>query len=665
MLSGQYEAPLVLISIAVAMLASYTALSLASRVAHSDKSSVRWWIGGGAFAMGTGIWAMHFIGMLAFRLPIPVGYEIGLTVLSWLIPVLVSALALWQISRAEPRMLHLAFSSLLIGLGINAMHYVGMAAMRIEPGIVFKATTVALSVTIAIAAAAASLWIAFMLSHRGIETAAARLGGSVIMGAGIAGMHYTGMASAQFPENSICTAAQSGLSLDSMAITVILATLALLVIALVTSGYDIKLRARLHLLNLTQTIAEERFVLLERERTAREAAELARSQAESAQGEAERMSAVKDEFLATLSHELRTPLNAVLGWSQLLLTSADLEPDVSKGLEVIERSARVQGRLIEDLLDMSGLARKKVCLERKLINPVEFVRAAIDAALPSATRKSVAISQSLDEHVSSFLADSTRLAQVVGNLITNAIKFTPQGGRVHISLAQSDGWLQISVTDTGVGIPLNFLPHVFDLFRQADASTTRRHGGLGIGLSIVKQLVELHGGTVSAASDGEGTGATFSVRLPVATMEDGDFLQVSASQQAHDPQCSKVDLSGLTIFVVDDEEDGRQVVKAILEEHNAQVITAENGFQALRLIADTNPNILISDIGMPGMDGFELIRHVRDLDHNIARVPAVALSAYTRGNDRDQASVAGFNRYLEKPLDGSLLVSLVATLTNR
>lgn len=655
MLTGQYVSSLVLVSVLVAVLASFTALSLASRVSGAT-GRARWlWIGGGAISMGTGIWAMHFVGMLAFRLPITLGYDLYITVLSWLIPVMASALALWQISRAQPSLLQLSFSALLIGIGINAMHYVGMSALRIAPGIVYDMPTVAASLAIAIVAAAAALWMAFIGGRAQSGAPARRAAASILLGLGIVGMHYTGMASAQFPMDSICLAANSGVSLDNIALAVIIATLGLLGVTLLTSGYDARLGARNEVVRITAEISQERLRLLECERTARAVAENARETAE-------KTSLEKDEFLATLSHELRTPLNAILGWAQLLQGRAELEAGIRSGLQVIERNARSQGRLIDDLLDLSGIARGKVRLELALADVASILNAAVLAAAPSAERKAIKISRDIDMSVGRVFADRTRLEQVFGNLLVNAVKFTPESGRIAVSSHKVGNDLAISFTDTGLGIQSDFLPHVFDLFRQADGSTTRRHGGLGIGLSIVRQLVELHGGSISAESAGLGHGATFTVRLPIAGEHTnaGDLPADGAlDASAH----AAVDLDGLNILVVDDDADSRQLITTILSRSNARVRHAASANDALAMLFDAAPDVLISDIGMPDIDGITLIKRVRGSNSPCARVPAIAVSAYTRNQDRELALDAGFSFYLEKPLDGAQLLDVLVALS--
>lgn len=657
MLTGQYETPLVWISILVAMLASYTALSLAGRVKQSEKTSARWWIGGGAFAMGTGIWAMHFIGMLAFRLPIAVGYDLGITFLSWLIPVVVSALALWQVSQMKLGLKNLTIGALLMGIGINAMHYVGMAAMRMQPGIDYDPWLVAASLAIAISAAAASLWIAFNLRHNRPHVWIARAGAAVVMGFAIVGMHYTGMAAADFPLGSICMAADSGVSLNGLAVTVIIATLAVLAIAMLTSVYDARLEARATILALAQDTAQERQVLLERERAAR-------AEAESARADAERMSALKDQFLATLSHELRTPLNAILGWAQLLQVHIKDEATLQNALATIERNARAQAELIEDLLDVSRIVSGKVRLDMQMIDPTAILKAAVETVRPSALEKDIQLSQSLDRNAGSIQADPARLQQVMWNLLSNAIKFTPEGGTVQVSLTRVGNFIEIDITDTGIGLTPDFIPYMFDLFRQANASTTRGHGGLGIGLSIVKQLVDLHGGSISAASGGVGKGTTVRVSLPLPEQRPahigGNDDQNGQMAAIPGPALRGVDLSGVKVLVVDDEADARLLIKTILEECNARVTLAESADQALALLMEERPHVLVSDISMPDMDGFQLIQQIREFGEDVSDVPAIALTALARKQDQERALQAGFCRHLAKPVDAWGLVSMVA-----
>jgi diguanylate cyclase len=657
MLTGYYEPSLVLLSIAVAVLASYTMLSLADRVASAADGLAFWWIAGGAFAMGTGIWAMHFLGMLAFRLPIPLGYDLSITLVSWLLPVLVSALALWRLSRPEPSGQDLAISAILFGLGINAMHYVGMAALRMQPRIVWDSLLVAVSIAIAIAASAAAIWIVMQLRrHRAGGQKLFRLGAALAMGGAIVGMHFTGMAAARFPADSICRAAGGQFGPVQLATLVTLATVSIVAISLLTSVYDARLEAGASVLALSQEKARERQEMLERERVAR--------------NESERLSALKDEFLATLSHELRTPLNVILGWAQMLRTRRD-EATVLKGVEIIERNARLQAQLVADLLDMSSIVSGRVRLELQLTEAHTAMQAAVEAARPAAFAKRIDLVTRIEADCDPVWADPGRLQQVLWNLLSNATKFTAQDGHIEVSLACEAGYVVMSVTDDGCGIPADFLPFVFDRFRQADASSARRHGGVGLGLAICRQLVELHGGTITASSDGLGQGAQFVVRLPSAAS-----VHESAIGEPHDPASASAatsraapalpNLSSTDVLVVDDDPDARDFLEHLLVSCGATVRSASSVEQALVQLEDAVPDVLVSDIGMPDVDGFALIRHIRSMRNPArSRIPAIALSAFTRSEDEARTIREGFDAYLPKPVDNIELTALIARLAGR
>jgi PAS domain S-box-containing protein len=380
---------------------------------------------------------------------------------------------------------------------------------------------------------------------------------------------------------------------------------------------------------------------------------------------AERNNRMKDEFLATLSHELRTPLNAIVGWAELMQRNQDQET-LREGAEVIERNARIQTQLIEDLLDMSRIVSGKIRLEVQSINPAAFANAAVETVMPAAKARNITLKSQIDPRAGFVLGDPARLQQVVWNLLSNAIKFTPLGGDVQISLERIDSRLEISVTDTGQGIEPQFLPHVFERFRQADASAARRHGGLGLGLAIVKQLVELHGGTVRAQSAGLHQGATFLVSLPLHATQTIDAdghtngkLPIAANGDAQR-------LAGINVLLVDDEPDARELVTRVLQASGASVLSAGSGAEALALRQQQRPDVLISDIGMPGMDGYELIRRMREGDDPRAeRIPAVALTAFARSEDRTRALLAGFLVHISKPVQPSELVATVASITGR
>ncbi|MHA3772486.1 PAS domain S-box protein [Verrucomicrobiota bacterium sgz303538] len=390
-----------------------------------------------------------------------------------------------------------------------------------------------------------------------------------------------------------------------------------------------------------------------------------------ARADVERASQMKDEFLATLSHELRTPLNAVLGWTQIL-RSGPIDPEeLEDGLNTIERNARAQKQIIEDLLDMSRIISGKVRLDVQRIDLAPVVEAALDTVRPAAEAKGIRLQAVLDPHTGPVSGDPNRLHQVFWNLLTNAVKFTPRDGRIQVLLERVNSHLEVSVIDTGEGIRPEFLPHVFDRFRQADASTTRRHGGLGLGLAIVKQLVELHGGTVLAKSGGLGCGTTFTVSLPLTVIHP----EPKGAVERRHPEAESIEgldldsclkLDGVRVLAVDDEPDARALVKRLLENCHAVVRTAGSAREALKLFKEEQPDVLISDIGMPEEDGYALIRRIRALgpEHG-GNVPALALTAYARAEDRMKAIRAGFQMHVPKPVEGAELLTMVASLAGK
>jgi PAS domain S-box-containing protein len=387
--------------------------------------------------------------------------------------------------------------------------------------------------------------------------------------------------------------------------------------------------------------------------------------AQAAKAEAEAANRLKDEFLATLSHELRTPLNAIVGWASILRSGSVDPEDLKEGLEVIDRNARIQTQIIEDLLDISRIISGNLRLDVHRVNVAEVIDAAIAAVAPAAEAKAVRVKKVLDSLAGPVSGDPARLQQIVWNLLTNAVKFTPKGGRVQVLLERVNSHVEISVIDTGVGIRPEFLPHLFERFSQADSSTTRRHGGLGLGLAIVKQLAELHGGTVRAKSPGEGQGSTFVVSLPITVVHEAPPEKVRPKEQGPGEfDCSGRPLSGIRVLVVDDEADARQLVRRVLTGCGAEVATSESAAQALELVETFRPDILVSDVGMPDQDGYDLIRRVRS---RVAAktLPAVALTAFARSEDRRRALIAGFQTHVAKPVDPAELVAVVASLVER
>ncbi len=404
----------------------------------------------------------------------------------------------------------------------------------------------------------------------------------------------------------------------------------------------------------------------ERKRAEDEKSQLLASE-QLARAQAEHASRMKDEFLATLSHELRTPLNAILGWSQILRHGPRDAADLEAGLDTIERNTRVQTQLVEDLLDMSRIISGKLRLDIQRVSPDTIIRAAIETLRPTAQAKAIHLEHHLDPAAGPVAADPGRLQQIVWNLLSNAIKFTPRAGHVRVSLQRVESHVQITVTDTGHGIAADFLPYVFDRFRQADASTTRHHGGLGLGLSVVKQLVDLHGGSVHVASPGAGQGATFTVNLPLtAVLASANDQSNQASQTLPPINGQHIDLAGIRVLVVDDEPDAIELIKRVLEDCHATVLTATSANVALELVRQHKPDLLVSDIGMPDRDGYDLIRDIRALfADDDARLPAIALTAFARSEDRTRAMLAGYQVHLAKPIEAQELIATVATLVGR
>ncbi|HEY9643108.1 MAG TPA: response regulator, partial [Coleofasciculaceae cyanobacterium] len=392
--------------------------------------------------------------------------------------------------------------------------------------------------------------------------------------------------------------------------------------------------------------------------------------------EAQQANRIKDEFLAVLSHELRSPLNPILGWVRILQTSQQDKAKTQYALETIERNAKLQAQLIEDLLDVSRILRGKVSLHMGPVGLPFIVKAALETVRLAAEAKAIQIQTVFEPQVGQVLGDSGRLQQVVWNLLSNAVKFTPHGGRIEVRLEPGSSgtaaWeeekaissshpprtdIQLSVSDTGQGIAPDFLPHVFDYFRQADSTTTRRFGGLGLGLAIVRYLVELHGGTVAAASPGEGQGATFTVKLPAiaaASLQQTDTLSSPGSE---------VKFNGLQVLVVDDDRDSRELITFLLQQQGAIITEVASASEALSCLEQASFDLLISDIGMPAIDGYGLIRHIRKQSPDQGgKVPAIALTAYASEIDQQHALAAGFQHHLTKPVESELLMQTIWTL---
>jgi PAS domain S-box-containing protein len=399
---------------------------------------------------------------------------------------------------------------------------------------------------------------------------------------------------------------------------------------------------------------EERARLLASERAAREHAEAA--------------SRSKDEFVAIISHEIRSPLNSILGWVQMLRTGKFNEVEMDRALETIERNARAQSQLIEDLLDISRVITGKLILNVRSVELAQIIEAALDSIRPAANAKAIQLHMKLAPRGSIVLGDPARLQQVVWNLLSNAVKFTPKQGRIQITVERTDSHLQIAVSDSGVGINPEFLPFVFDRFSQADTTSERKYGGLGLGLAIVRHLVELHGGMVRADSPGEGWGATFTVSLPVRVVREemGELERARQGAEYVSSPAEAITLEGLRVMIVDDEAETRELLTAMLTQHGAETKTCASAAEALKALEQWRPCVLVSDIGMPDEDGYALIKKLRALEpEQGGNIPAVALTGYARGEDRVHALAAGFQMHVSKPVEAVELIIVIASLAGR
>jgi PAS domain S-box-containing protein len=377
--------------------------------------------------------------------------------------------------------------------------------------------------------------------------------------------------------------------------------------------------------------------------------------------QAEKANLLKDEFLSILSHEIRTPLNSILGWATML-RQRQLDPAVTaRALETIERNAKMQAQLIDDLLDVSRIIRGKLQLEFQAISLAAVIRAAVETMQPTAQAKQIELVCHFESETARVRGDFNRLQQVIWNLVGNALKFTPREGRVDVYLQCVSSYVEIRVSDTGIGIAPDFLPYVFDRFRQAEQSTNRSFNGLGLGLAIVRHLVELHGGTVAARSSGKDRGSTFSIQLPVLNLQEEDDMRLTCF-----PQDCRISLQNLRVLVVEDDEDSRQMLALVLEQCGASVSAVASVAEARMAIVRQVPDVLLSDIGMPGEDGYALIRQVKLLEEKIGRrIPAAAITAYAGSIDRDRIFAAGFLAHITKPIEPELLIEQVARLGGR
>jgi signal transduction histidine kinase len=405
------------------------------------------------------------------------------------------------------------------------------------------------------------------------------------------------------------------------------------------------------------------------------------AQEQQARASAEIANRLKDDFLAMLSHELRTPLNAIVGWTHLLKRGVLSEKDRERGIDVIDRNAAAQRAIIDELLDVSRIVTGKIKLEKKPVNLATVIEAAIDVVRPAAEAKDIQIVRLIDTNVGLVTGEAVRIQQVIWNLLSNAVKFTPEKGRVEVYLRGDGKNLEVVIKDTGEGIEPEFLPFIFERFRQADSSSKRTHGGLGLGLSIVRSLVEMHGGEIHASSGGKGKGTKFTLKLPVMGLSDLEDVKIEQHDestqllglgwsQAGQAKIATLELkpdllSGLKVLTVDDQQDTRELIAVALGRYGAEVRASESASNALRIIKEWKPHVVVSDIGLPGVDGYEFMRQLRELETDGERTPAIAVTGYAGAVDESKALDAGYEMHLSKPIELVELATAIARLSRR
>jgi NO-binding membrane sensor protein with MHYT domain/CheY-like chemotaxis protein/two-component sensor histidine kinase len=610
-MAQHYHHGLVVVSLLVAILASYTALTLAMHIRLAAGVAASAWLVGGGFAMGVGIWAMHFVGMLALTLPIQIAYDVWITLASMAIAIVVSSFALHIASRQQVTRGTLVTAGIAMGIGICSMHYVGMAAIDIAPPIRYDAFWVAASFAIAIAASFGALWVAFTSREQTRWWRYRRVLGASVMGFAITGMHYAGMLAANFPPEATSHGD-----------------------ALVNRAW---LAGAVSIISVFVLLGALLLSLLE----AQAAARTAKMQAIIA--EVATTSRAKDEFLAILGHELRNPLASIANAIVLIDRAAPGDPDWKLARDVLARQAAHLGRIVDDLLDVGRAVAGKMSLNMQPLGLRRVVAQALGALAARTAGRRVEF-----QGVACWVqADRTRIEQVVTNLVANAVQHTAAGGSIRVEVFCEEGQAGLRVSDDGAGMDEETALRAFELFFQAPDKLRAGKGGLGIGLTLVRRIVELHGGTVSAESKGRGAGATFTVRLPL----------IAAPRRGLDTGASPGVRAARSIVVVEDADDARATLHRLLEGEGHSVCAAADGESGLRAILDRAPDVAIVDIGLPGLDGYELARRVRS-----AGVPAylIALTGYGLPEDRQRADAAGFDVHLTKPASVDELLKLVA-----
>ncbi len=640
-MASNYNFSLVVLSIIVAMMASYTALDLAGRVTQAKGRSAWMWIIAGSIAMGAGIWSMHFIGMMAFSLPIRLAYDLEITVASLLIAIAISAFALSVVSRPTLEIRRLLTGGLFMGAGICAMHYTGMAAMRMSPPIQYDLLLFMASVLIAIVASVVALYLSFHLRARtNYAGVAAKLLSAIVMGVAISGMHYTAMAAAHFDAASLCLATDAfGLANESLAFTLAFAVLGLLTATLIGSVIDAQMALRTGglLATVEKANLELKLEIAEKER------------AQEALREADRR---KDMFLATLAHELRNPLAPLGNAMEILRRASYNRATVEEARGIIERQLHQMVRLVDDLLDVARFSTGQFELRKQRCDLTQITRNAVEASYPLISARNHHLEVVLPTEPILVDADSTRLSQTLVNLLNNASKYTAPGGLIHLTVKRSGEQALISVKDNGVGIPEDMRAKIFDPFTQIIDSKEQSQGGLGIGLSIVKRLVEMHGGTIEVRCDEKAKGSEFVIHLPVASASPDAAVAPLADNSG------AVTMRKLRVLVADDNRDAAETLSSLLSLLGHEVRTTYDGHQAIREAEAFRPELILLDIGMPGLSGHDVARRLRALPE-FQRVTIVALTGWGQPDDRAKTQEAGFDHHLLKPLDLAALEKFI------
>ncbi|MES2017499.1 MAG: MHYT domain-containing protein [Pseudomonadota bacterium] len=670
-MTGTYSAWLQLLSFIVAVIASYVALDAASRVSSAPKKLAIYWLIGGAVSMGTGIWSMHFIAMLAFQLPIQMGYDVQITILSMVLAILASGFALYTINRDNLSTKRLLTSGLVMGCGIASMHYVGMAAMRMSPAIRYDPALYALSIAVAVAASIAALFIAFHLrsdsvAHVGIK----RMGAAVVMGVAIVGMHYTGMAAANFAPGSVCLGNPNQLGNLWMAATIAGCTLLFLAATMLISVFDARLASSTAQLarSLSATNAQ-----LNEEIHVRERAELALQQSNAQLLDlniaAQAANQAKSEFLANVSHELRTPLTLILAPIEQLLALQQAPANWRMHMERIQRNASLLLNRVNDILDFSKAEADRFELHWDAVDLAQLIPAMVSDATPMAQKKGCRLDWQVDPALGPVALDRAHFEKIYMNLLSNALKFTRAGGTIRVEALACEGdCFEFGVTDTGIGIAADKLPLLFNRFQQIDNSATRSQTGTGIGLALVKELAQLMGGTVGVTSS-PGAGSRFFVRFPRGSVllaalsgagaevyrhgitPSEQMLRQVRFQEGGEPAPgapAKAPNPGLPrVLVVDDNSEMRAYICELLAPE-CNVLTAVNGREAWDLLRLHSVDVVVSDVMMPELDGLGLTRLIKSAPAT-AHVPVILVTA--RGGV--DASISGLDTgaddYISKP----------------